>query len=255
VKDHYATLGVSRTATAEEIKKAYRKLASQHHPDKGGDTKKFQEIQAAYDVLGNAQTRSEYDNPQQKININFGNGNFADIFSMFNQAGFGAQQQRGHVRLTLWISMIDVALGGTRTVSLNSHQGIQAVEINIPQAIEDGAHVQYPKLGPGGCDLVITFRVQPSAEWHRSGLDLVTQKMVSIWDMICGGEVRIQDIYGAELQAKVPKGCQPGTRLRLKHRGLKTRQGQQGDCFVIIQPMIPSEISPEIVKAIEQYRT
>ena len=71
--DHYAALGVARTATADEIKRAFRRLASQHHPDKGGDTQKFQTIQAAYDTLGDVAKRSQYDNPQPQFG-GFGGG-------------------------------------------------------------------------------------------------------------------------------------------------------------------------------------
>jgi curved DNA-binding protein CbpA len=67
--DHYATLGVAKTATADEIKRAFRKLASQHHPDKGGDTQKFQEIQAAYDTLGDTNKRAAYDNPSLSFQL------------------------------------------------------------------------------------------------------------------------------------------------------------------------------------------
>ena len=87
--DHYAALGVPRTATADQIKQAFRKLASTHHPDKGGDTKKFQEIQSAYAVLGDAQKRADYDNPRPQFGGHPGQGpggqfDFNEIFNMFN---------------------------------------------------------------------------------------------------------------------------------------------------------------------------
>ena len=101
--DHYAKLGVARNATQDEIKRAFRRLASQHHPDKGGDTKKFQEIQAAYDVLGDTAKRSQYDSPQPQFsglgggpnfNANF---DFNTIFDMFGARFQPPQAQRHNI--------------------------------------------------------------------------------------------------------------------------------------------------------------
>ena len=95
MSDHYATLGVARTATPDEIKRAFRKLASQHHPDKGGDTARFQQIQAAYDVLGDAAKRQQYDNPQPFGGQNpFGQHGFNFDFSS-GPGGFNFQAPVG----------------------------------------------------------------------------------------------------------------------------------------------------------------
>ena len=207
--DHYATLGVARTASADEIKRAFRKLASQHHPDKGGDTARFQQIQAAYDVLGDAAKRQQYDNPQpfggqnpfgqHGFNFDFSSGpggfNFQDIFSAFNQHAYQQPQRRGHVRMSLWIRLSDVAQGGRRPVALGNH----TVEIDIPLGINDGDNVQYGGIAPGGADLVVQFRIHPEPNWSRDGLNLITEIAVPVWDLILGGEFTITDIQGNQL--------------------------------------------------------
>jgi len=257
VKDFYHILGVPRTATADEIKQAYRRAAAQHHPDKGGDTAKFQQVQEAYAVLGDQHKRAQYDHPRpQGININFGGQgfDFTNIFDMFNQ-GFGAAQaRRGHVRMTLWISLRDAVEGGRRTVSLGTHQGTSAVEIDIPLGIDDGDNVQYAGLAPGGTDLVITFRLHPDANWQRQGLNIITERKVLIWDLILGGTIKLQDILGNELLCQIPPNTQPGTMLRLRDRGVRTRNGQVGDAFVRVQTYLPNRVAPEIQTAIQKYR-
>lgn len=257
--DHYATLGVARTASPDEIKRAFRKLASQHHPDKGGDTARFQEIQAAYDVLGDAEKRAVYDNPRpQHQHFNFQDfGNINDIFGqMFSGGfqGFGQHPRRGHVRVTLWISLYDVATGGGRTVSLGTAQGASAVEINIPQGINDGDNVQYAGIGPGGADLVVTFRIKPDSKWQRQGLNLVQEQKVLVWDLILGGTLTVSDILNNQLQITIPPGTQPGTLLRARGRGLPDGRGQTGDMFVRIHTALPTDIAPEIREAIQKYR-
>jgi molecular chaperone DnaJ len=142
MSDHYATLGVAKTATPDEIKRAFRKLASQHHPDKGGDTAKFQSIQAAYDTLGDAVKRAEYDNPRPQYSGMPGGAQFNmnDIFSsMFGgQSPFGPQRrQQSHTRMTLWIRLSDVAQGGTRPVAVGTPQGQSTIEVEIPLGIND----------------------------------------------------------------------------------------------------------------------
>ena len=257
--DHYATLGVAKTATQDEIKKAFRKLASQHHPDKGGDTAKFQQIQAAYDTLGDTDKRAAYDNPAPQFS-GFGQGaqfgNMHDIFSqMFGgQSPFGQQSRRNHVRMSLWISLLDVAKGGKRPVALGTQSGTNTVEIEIPLGIEDGDNVQYGGIAPGGQDLVIQFRVQPDQRFRREGLNLYTDQKVSIWDMLLGAEIEVRNIESHGLLIKIAPKTQPGTTLRLRQQGLRDRNGRQGDLMVKIQPEFPANIAPEIVSAIEQHR-
>ena len=254
--DYYATLGVPRTASADEIKRAFRKLASQHHPDKGGDTAKFQAIQAAYDTLGDADKRAAYDNPAPQFSGFPGGAQFNsmhDIFSMFGQ-GFPGQQRRNHVRMSLWLTLRDVAQGGRRPVSINTGQGQSTVEIEIPLGLNDNDSIQYSGLAPGGQDLVITFRIQPDATWQRSALNLATEQTVSIWDLILGGDLVVRSITGESLTVTIPVNTQPGTVLRLRSQGLRDQQGRRGDMHVKLAARVPQPVPPELIAAIQQYR-
>jgi len=257
--DHYATLGVAKNASQDEIKRAFRKLASQHHPDKGGDTAKFQAIQSAYDTLGNPEKRAAYDNPAPQFG-GFGQGaqfgNMHDIFAqMFGGQSPFAQQhpRRNHVRMSLWISLLDVARGGRRPVALGTQAGTSTVEIEIPLGINDGDNVQYPGIAPGGQDLVIQFRVQPHVDFQRQGLNLATTHKVSIWTLILGGETEVKTIEGTQLVVKVAPHTQPGTTLRLRSQGLRDQAGNKGDLMVQIQTVIPKTIAPEIITAIQTH--
>lgn len=259
--DYYAALGVPKTATADEIKKSFRRLASQHHPDKGGDTKKFQAIQEAYATLGDEQKRAEYDNPRPQFSGFHGHPggvNINDIFGqMFGQQGFAQQHQqprRSHVRMTLWITLLDVATGGKRTVSLGTQSGVSAVEIEIPLGINDGDNVQYEGIGPGGSDLVVNFRISPDRTWTREGLNLTMEVKLDIWSLILGGDLTIDTLTGKTLTVGVPERTQPGTSLRLKSQGLRDRGGNTGDLFVRVQATIPSNIAPEILDAIRNHQ-
>ena len=261
-QDHYSTLGVQRNATPEEIKKAYRKLASTHHPDKGGDKAKFQAIQQAYDALSDPQSRAQYDNPQpQGFHFEFGGGpsgfDFESIFGMFGQ-NFrngqphpGSQRRQQHTRMSLWIKLEDVAQGGTRAVNVGTQHGSMAIEIEIPLGINDGDNVQYAGIGPGGTDLIVNYRIHPNPKWHRNGLHLSTDHIVSVWDCLVGGETEIKDILGNQITLTVPPLTQPNSLLRLKGRGLASRDGQQGDLLIRIQARMPSSISPELTEQIK----
>jgi DnaJ-class molecular chaperone len=259
MSDHYATLGVSKTATPDEIKRAFRKLASQHHPDKGGDTAKFQSIQAAYDTLGDAVKRAAYDNPQPQFSGMPGGAQFNmnDIFGqMFGgQSPFGPQRRpQSHTRMTLWIRLTDVAQGGTRPVAVGTPQGQSTIEVEIPLGINDGDNVQYQGLAPGGGDLVIQFRVHPDNTWQRNGLDLVTDVTADIWSMILGSDITVQTLTGSTLTTAMPPGTQPRTLIRLRGHGLRDRSGNQGDLMIRVMPTIPTVIRPELLEAIEKYR-
>lgn len=256
MQNPYQTLGVDRNATADEIKRAYRKLASQHHPDRGGDTKKFQDIQSAYDTLSDANKRAAYDNP------GFGGGfradapfDFQTIFDIFGtrfQHPGQQQQRRQQARMSLWITLRDVAAGGRRTISVGTQQGTQAVEIEIPLGIDNGDTVQYPGIGPGGLDLVVTYRIHPDARFQREGLNLFVEQTLDVWTLIVGGKTFLKDLEGNTLEIFVPARTQPGTMIRLRGRGLSGRNKEQGDLLVRVQARIPEHIDPELLALIEK---
>jgi curved DNA-binding protein len=263
MSDHYQTLGVQRNASPEEIKKAYRKLASQHHPDKGGDHTRFQEIQKAYETLSDDQTRAQYDNPMtnQGFHFEFNNGqggfDLNNIFSMFgaqfHHHPFQAHQQRQtHTRMSLWITLQDVAQGGKRPVTVGTQQGAMTIEIEIPLGINDGDNVQYPGIGPGGTDLIVNFRIHQHPKWERNGLNLTIDHVVSVYDCLIGGETKIKDILGNEYTISIPPLSQPGSLLRLKGKGLASRQSYPGDLLIRLHTRMPSKISPELIDLIKE---
>ena len=254
MKDYYQTLGVDRSASANEIKRAYRKLASKHHPDRGGDANTFKQVQEAYDVLSDPDKRSQYDNPQPQFNFNHRGGDFDfdTIFEMFGQRMDPRQQMRNS-RVSLWISLEDVARGGPRLVTLNTPSGAMPVEIDIPQGIHDGENVRYPKLIPGGSDLVVAFRVNTHPNWHREGLDLWCEKPLNFWQLIVGTEIPVKDLLGRSVNLKVPAKTKPGSSLRLKGRGLQRPGHNSGDIFVRIRATMPDDIPDEIVEVLHKY--
>lgn len=249
--DHYQTLGVDRNANPNEIKRAYRKLASQHHPDKGGDKTKFQEIEKAYRTLSDPVARTQYDNPQPAFNHPGGqNFNFESIFDIFGARFQHPQQHRQQQRamMTLWITLRDAVIGGRKTVNVGTHLGTQTVEIEVPVGIEDGSNVQYAGIGPGGMDLIVTYRIHQDPKWTRQGLTLQTKHTVSIWDLVLGCEIEFRDIVGNNLSLTVPAKTQPGTILRLRGRGI----GINGDLLVQIQAQIPDDIPDDLLAHITQ---
>ena len=257
--DHYSTLGINRDASADDVKKAYRKLASQHHPDKGGDKTTFQNIQAAYDVLGDAQKRAEYDQPQHHhggVNFNVGGFDFSHMFNMFGQQfGQDFRQQRHHshpTRMSLWVTLQDVAEGGRRPVTVGTSHGTMNIDIEIPLGINDGDNVQYAGIGPNGTDLVVNFRIHPNPKWQRNGLTLTTEHQVSIWDCLVGGETEVRDILGNRFILSIPQLTQPNSLLRLKGRGLRSREGTVGDMIIRIVPKFPTKLDAELAEQIKK---
>ena len=262
MKDYYKTLGVDRTATPDQIKQAYRRLASQHHPDKGGDTAKFQEIQEAYATLSDEAKRSVYDRGGNPNNTQFHSGPGFDFDAIFNIFGADLRgQRRSAPRMELWISLEDVAIGGSRTVSIQVGSTVANVEINIPPGIQNTDTVRYPGLAPGGQDLIIIYRIRPHAKWQTDGINIVTEHMIDIWDLILGSNIGVVDLVGNELILTIPPETQPGAMLRARGRGLPVRQlpgdqvsAHRGDLLVKIRARIFGPVDPEIVDAIRRSR-
>jgi len=261
VKDYYNILGIAPAASADEIKRAYRKLASQHHPDKGGDTARFQEIQEAYATLSDDTKRSQYDNPKPQFTgfgSNGANFDFDTIFNMFGADLRGQRQQ--HPRVSLWIELIDAITGGPRTVSLQTGNSVNNVEINIPIGIGDGDSIRYPGLAAGN-DLIVTYRIKPDAVWRRDNTNLLTERTIDVWDLILGCDLNIQDPAMRDFIVHVPPETQPGAVLRARGRGLPSRKlpgdranAPAGDLLIKLHAKLTTPVPEEIKQAIRQLR-
>lgn len=253
--DYYKILGVDRNATPEEIKKAYRKMAAKHHPDRGGDTAEFQKIEEAYRNLSDPQPKSQHDNPNPfgggfpgGFSFSFGGGNpFDDIFSQFTR-----QRQQRIYTVSLWVTLEQVAKGGEETVQFNTDKGVKTFKINIPTGVQDGQQIRYQNLMPDG-DLQIEFRVHAHKIFERRLNDLYVTKDISVFDLILGTTIKVPTIHGDELEVTVPPKTKPGTTFRIPGKGLEN-QYNKADQFVLLNITIPDIISNELLSLIEQER-
>ena len=261
MKDYYKILGIDKKSSSEDIKRAYRKLASLHHPDKGGDTAQFQEIQEAYATLSDINKRQQYDNPKPQFNF-AGDGpgfNFEEIFNIFGADLRG--QRNTSSRLSLWISLVDVMTGGTRNLSIQTNKGASNISINIPKGINDGDNVRYPGLAPDGQDLIINYRIKPDPKWRYEGLNLISESTVDIWDLILGSDLSVTDVVGNTYSISIPPETQPDAILRVKGHGLPARSlpgdrayAPAGDLLIKLHTRITSPVHPDIIEAIRKSR-
>jgi len=265
--NHYQTLGVSQTANLDEIKKAYRRLASQHHPDRGGDTAKFQEIQAAYDILSNQEKRAQYDNPAPQMHSGFPPG-FEDIFSQF---GFGhhnpfeamrnahSARRNKDIRVEISVPLVDTLEEQNKTLTISSmNSGTQTVNIKIPRGITSGTVIRYPGLGDHmfenlpRADLYLTIHVQSNPAFQISGLNLITELTINCFQAILGCEKVVRGLDGKEFTIQTPKFCQPGTKLKISGEGLYGNQSDvKGHLFVQVNVNIPNDLDDSQLQLIE----
>lgn len=254
--DYYKILGVAKTATQQEIKQAYRRLASKHHPDRGGSTEEFQKIEEAYRTLSDENKRGQYDMPHQFQNnsqgfeFNFGGAGFnpfEDIFRQFNQP-----RQRVYT-VTIFVTLEKVALGSIETIQIQTPTGPRTFQITIPKGIEDGQRINYENLMADGV-LQITFRIHHDQRFERRGLDLYSTIEISVFDLILGTTISVTTIYNQTLEVLIKPNTKPGSHLRIPNHGLDTPNGR-GDQFVLISPVIPDTISSELLTALQHERT
>lgn len=272
IMNYYEILGISETADAAEIKKSYRKLASQHHPDKGGDTARFQEIQAAYDTLADPDKRQRYDMERQgqggpHIHWHTGSNGHPDIGDIFRNFGFAfgggggtgdpfqpfrqPQQRRNKdMRIEIPIALADTLTEQTKTISVQTTNGErQTVEVNIPRGMSNGTQIKYAGLGdnlfntlPRG-DLYVQFTVHDAEGFIVNNIDLHTKTSVNCLQAIVGTEITVTGLDNKEFAITVPAGIQPGTRFRIPQQGLyQLNSIIRGDLYVEIAITVPKDL-------------
>ena len=214
--DYYKTLGVNKNASQSDIKSAFKKQAMKHHPDKGGDPKQFQQLNEAYEVLGNAQKKSQYDmfgsaNPQQggpgrtwEFRSDSFPDDIGDVFNQFFGGGrspFGQRQpfrKNRDIIIQTEISLEDVLTGKEMIATYRLTNGKeQSVNITLPAGVDNNTTIKFPSLGddyhsnaPRG-DLMVRVRVRRHPKWNRDGPNLHTIEKVNVFDLMIGTKKEI----------------------------------------------------------------
>lgn len=280
--DLYQQLGVSRSVGADELKKAYRKLAKKYHPDLNQGDKaieqKFKAVTAAYDLLSDPNKRALYDRGEideqgQDKGFNFGSGDpfggmrgdprsrrsgagggggfggFDDILSQFFNQGRGggghSQQQPkgGDVIYKITISFAEACLGATKRVTLDSSK---TLDVKVPKGTEDGHKLRLRGLGqqgPGGNgDAIVELTVAAHPFFKRDDNNILLDVPISLTEAIMGGSINIPTLDG-NVSLKIPKGSSSGKVMRLKGKGVPQQRGTAGDMFIKLQITLPKDSS------------
>ncbi|HEY0042400.1 MAG TPA: J domain-containing protein [Flavisolibacter sp.] len=280
--DYYQVLGIDKNASPEEIKKAYRKLARQYHPDVNPNNeeakKKFQQINEANEVLSDPEKRKKYDQygkdwkhaeefekaQQQQgqrqyaysgdpgdFGGNYAEGDFSEFFeSLFG--GTGGRRSRDvkfrgqDYDAELHLPLREAYTTHQRTLTVNGKN----IRITIPAGIEDGQKIKLKGYGGPGVnggpngDLYITFQIEDDPQFKRLGNDLHTTAEINLYTAVLGGDTTIDTLNG-RLKLKVPPGTQNDAKVRVKGKGfpLYKQEGQFGDLYVTYKIKIPTSLS------------
>jgi curved DNA-binding protein len=271
----YTELGVSETATQDEIKKAYRKLAATHHPDRGGDTAAFQKIAQAYDTIGDEQKRAAYDSQQRgggnpfnftgehpfNVDEMFGGGG-GPFAQFFRHAQGGQPQQRRKNRdlsIRCKISFAQSFTGTNIEATYPLPTGVkETVVITVPEGIQNGQTIRYGGMGdnsdtnlPRG-DLNVTIMVENSQDYERRGDHLVSLLLINPIEAMVGCTKSVNHLNGNEIKINLRPGVQHGAEFVSQGLGFKNMQGQRGHLIILVGIKVPAIIDPLIKEELER---
>lgn len=289
--DYYRILGVERSATADAIKAAYRKLARKYHPDLNPNDdaakRKFQEINEANEVLSDAESRRKYDKhgenwkhadqieaaekerARQAASGGFSGQGFpgsggmseeemGDLFGSMFGGGAGRRQARFRgqdYHAESHLELVDAASTHKQTLAINGKQ----LRITVPAGVEDGQTIRIPGQGGPGAnggpngDLYITFLVKEHPRFKRTGADLHATVEINLITAVLGGELLLDTLDGT-VRMKVAPGTQSGSRAKLKGKGFPRykQEGAYGDLYVTYQVKLPTTLTDEQRALFEQ---
>jgi curved DNA-binding protein len=291
-KDYYNILGVARNASSEEIRKAYRKMAMQYHPDHNqGDKQaeeRFKEINEAYQVLNDPQKRAHYDRLgsaysgwQQRggqggfdwgrwtggapagtrveygdLNDLFGGegGMFSEFFRTIFGGGMGTAGAQTSRAAPAYQQQVEISLEDAfHGRTMELQSGGKRKQVRIPPGVRTGSKVRVAGAGPNGMDLYLIVQVQEHPTFERKGNDLHTTAKVGAFVAILGGEAEVETMIG-KVKLTIPSGTQPEQIFRLAGRGMPQLKNNEarGDLFVRLKVEIPRYLSSEQRELLEE---
>ena len=292
-QDLYSILGVQKTVDQKDLKKAYRRLARKYHPDlhpgekKAAMEKKFQELNDAYEVLGDKGNRKKYDQYGQNWKdaeayeqarqqagrgqgrhphspFGQGSGDFNDAFEQMFRGGGQGSSFRGFamagadLETELPVTLREAFTGTSRSLNLPDATGnSRRIEVRIPGGVRSGERLRVKGKGEQGRgggppgDLFFHVRVAPHPVYQRKDADIIVTLPLWPWEAAFGTGVEVPTLSGP-VRLKIPPGSQPQQRMRLKGKGLPKRKGGHGDQFVVLNIVIPKDSSPEEHQLYEQ---
>lgn len=263
--DYYTTLGVEKTATAQEIKKAYKKMAMKHHPDRGGTHEMFNKIREAYDILSDEDARRRYDDQNQRkfrkngdYNYEFwsfknhGSGYSINIEEVFNEAFKDEKERRlklnKNVRLRYKVKLTEVLTGKKLEAKYNLPSGeVKEITVNIPKGVEDGKIITLDGYGdnsikyspPGKLHVLVEY--EPHPDYEVKDRDVQIELGITMLEALTGCEKIVKTLEGKTLQLHIKKGTQSGSIHKIKGLGLPSEKNKTvGDFLVKINVDIPN---------------
>lgn len=278
--DYYQILGVAKSATPEEIKKAYRKLALEYHPDRNKTkegVEKFKELTKAYEVLSDSQKRQTYDQYGAAAfeggaggpggpfggsagqggqygpfsytyttnnNQGFDFGGFSDPFEIFEQffgGGNPFNRQRRPV-YSLHLSFNESVKGVEKQVEINGKKQ----KVKVPPGVDTGTRIRFDEYD-------IVFDVASDSRFQREGADVVSEKEISFPQAVLGDEIDVETVEG-NVKIRIPSGTQPDSLIRLREKGIQKLRGTgKGDHYVRIKVVIPKTVSKKQKELLEEF--
>ena len=280
-KDFYKVLGLDKRATPDEIKKKYRSLARDLHPDKNQGNaaleEKFKAVSEAYDILSDSKKRAEYDEARAMFERGgfraptgggqyqggdfsdlFGGGNPQDIFAnLFGGGGRRGPRKGSDLQTEATITFKESVFGTTLDLKLNTDgNGPQNISARVPAGVNDGAKIRVKgkgapgEAGPG--DLFIQLHVKPHAIFSRKSENLTLTLPVTFAEATLGADLKVPTLAGDDVTVRLAAGTPTGRVLRVKGRGIK-KGAVTGDLLVTIEVQVPRRVEGKAEEAIKAF--
>ena len=275
MKNPYEVLGVTSSASQDEIKAAYRNLAKELHPDMNpGDTiveQRFKEVTAAYDMLSDEGKRAQFDrgeiNPDGSPRMDgmfrggfnpaggSGGADFEDLVAdLFGRRRRPRQTKGQSITYSVRVPFLEAVRGGVQRVRLHDDT---TVDVNIPAGTSDGDSLRLKGRGMPGAgggpngDAFVEIQVDPHAYFARDGLDIRVDVPISLMEAVLGAKVNVPTIHGT-VAVTVPAGSSSGQVLRLKGRGI-AKSGKKGDEFARLMIQLPEKMDPKLKEFVRSW--